>query len=174
VANAVLDGADCVMLSEETAMGNFPVETVTFMGRIAEEAESLLAERKRFSGLPMVDNTPDFLSYSACLMAERTDAEAIVAHSVTGKAGRSLSSYRPRQPVFILTPDATVLRHLNFSWGVTPCLADESIPGHLQRAEKYIESSPRFLAGTNIIITAGQTKEGTPAQGTNLVKIYRK
>jgi pyruvate kinase len=174
VANAVLDGADCVMLSEETAMGNFPVETVSFMGRIAEEAESLLTERKRFSGLSMVDNTPDFLSYSACLIAERVDAEAIVAHSVTGRAGRNLSAYRPRQPIFILTPDPTVLRHLNFSWGVTPCLADESISGHLQRAESYIEASPRFLPGTSMIITAGQPKEGIPAHGTNLVKIYRK
>ncbi|MDR2075754.1 MAG: pyruvate kinase [Desulfovibrio sp.] len=174
VANAVLDGADCVMLSEETAMGGFPVETVVFMGRIAEEAETLLAERKRFSGSPLVDNTPDFLAYSACLIAERVGAEAIVAHSVTGRAGRSLSSYRPRQPIFILTPDAEVLRHLNFSWGVTPCLADESIPGHLQRAERYIEASPRFLAGTSMIITAGQPKEGISAQGTNLVKIYRK
>jgi pyruvate kinase len=93
---------------------------------------------------------------------------------MTGRAGRSLSSHRPRQPVFILTPDAAVLRHLNFSWGVTPCPADESIPGHLQRAESYIESSPRFLAGTSMIITAGQPKEGLPAHGTNLVKIYRK
>jgi pyruvate kinase len=174
VANAVLDGADCVMLSEETAMGNFPVETVTFMGKIAEEAESLLAERKRSGGLSLMDNTPDFLSYSACLIAERVGAEAIVAHSMTGRAGRSLSAYRPRQPVFVLTPDAVVLRYLNFSWGVTPCPVDESIPGHLQRAERYIETSPRFLAGTSAIITAGQPKEGIPAQGTNLVKIYRK
>jgi pyruvate kinase len=174
VANAVLDGADCVMLSEETAMGNFPVETVTFMGRIAEEAEAFLAERKRSGGLPLMDSTPDFLSYSACLMAERVDAEAIVAHSITGRAGRRLSSHRPRQPIFVLTPDPTVLRHLNFSWGVTPCQADEAIPGHLQRAESYIESSPRFLAGTSMIITAGQPKEGVPSHGTNLVKIYRK
>ncbi|MDR2161102.1 MAG: pyruvate kinase, partial [Desulfovibrio sp.] len=174
VANAVLDGADCVMLSEETAMGNFPVETVAFMGKIAEEAEILLAERKRFIALPEADNTPDFLSYSACLMAEKVDAAAIVAHSMTGKAARSLSIYRPRQPIFVLTPDKEVLHQLNFSWGVTPCLADESIAGHLQRAESYIDSSPRFLAGSDTIITAGQPKDGVPAHGTNLVKIYRK
>ena len=175
VANAVLDGADCVMLSEETAMGNFPVETVAFMGRIAEEAETLLAEKTRFdSAMLRAEDTPDFLSFCACLMAEKVNAEGIVAHSMSGGAARSLSAQRPRQQIFALTPDRTVLRHLNFSWGVSPNLADEEISGHLQRAEAFIETSPRFPQGADIIITAGQTKKGVPSFGTNLVKIYRK
>jgi pyruvate kinase len=174
VANAVLDGADCVMLSEETAMGNYPVEAVAFMSRITGEAESLLLERYTQCGYEQPHSTPDFLSYSACLMAEKTGAQALVAHSVSGSAGRSLAAQRPRQPIFVLTPDHTVLRHLNFSWGVTPCMAEENMPGHLERAEFFIDSNPRFSPGDRVVITAGQPRYGEPPTGTNLVKIYTK
>lgn len=173
VANAVLDGADCVMLSEETAMGNYPVETVAFMARIASEAESLLFERKTASRRE-IDFTPDFLSYCACLLADKEDAQAIVVHSMSGSAGRSLASQRPRQPLIVLTPDHTILKSLNFSWGVIPCLAEESMPGHLERAEFFIDSTPRFKAGNRVVITAGQPRYGEPPRGTNLVKIYTK
>ena len=175
VANAVLDGADCVMLSEETAMGNYPVETVDFMSKIAEEAERLLFERRMHSQhREQPTNTSDFLSYSACLLAEKFNAEAIVAHSVSGTSGRSLSGQRPKQPVFILTPNFGALRHLNFSWGITPCSVEENMPGHLERAEFFIDTNPRFGQGMNVVITAGQPRFGEPSSGTNLVKIYRK
>ena len=174
VANAVLDGADCVMLSEETAMGNYPVETVAFMARIAAEAETLLAERKRFGFSDMPHSTPDFLSYAACLLADKDKAAGIVVHSLSGGAGRSLSAWRPTQPIYVLTPDYVVLRHLNFSWGVTPCLAEESMPGHLERAEFFIDSNPKIAPGSRVVITAGQQRYGEPPQGTNLIKIYTK
>ena len=174
VANAVLDGADCVMLSEETAMGNYPVETVAFMSRIATEAETLLAERKNFTLNALPHETADFLSYAACLLADKEKASAIVAHSLSGGAGRSLAARRPTQPVYVLTPDYVVLRHLNFSWGVTPCLAEEHMPGHLERAEFFIDSSPAFAPGDRAVITAGQQRYGEPPRGTNLIKIYTK
>ena len=175
VANAVLDGADCVMLSEETAMGNYPVEAVAFMSRITGEAESLLLERRSLtSHEPSDDDIPDFLSYSACMLAEKSGAQALVAHSVSGGAGRSLAAQRPRQPIFALTPDHTVLRHLNFSWGVTPCLVEETMPGHLERAEFFVDNNPRFNTGDQVVITAGQRRPGEPPKGTNLIKIYTK
>ena len=174
VANAVLDGADCVMLSEETAMGNYPVETVAFMARIAREAETLLAERKSFTLNEIPVSTPDFLSYAACLLADKDGASAIVAHSVSGGAGRSLAAQRPNQPIYVLTPDYVVLRHLNFSWGVTPCLAEENMPGHLERAEFFIDSNSTIAPGSRIVITAGQQRYGEPPRGTNLIKIYTK
>jgi pyruvate kinase len=174
VANAVLDGADCVMLSEETAMGNYPVEAVSFMARIAEEAESLLAERKQYSLSDPPRSTPDFLAYAACLLAEKDKATAIIAHSLSGGAGRSLSAQRPVQPVYVLTPDHLVLRRLNFSWGVIPCLAEDSMPGHLERVEFFIDSSPKFVSGERFVITAGQQRYGEAPKGTNLIKIYTK
>jgi len=174
VANAVLDGADCVMLSEETAMGNYPVEAVAFMNRITGEAETLLLERRSLWGHEQSHEIPDFLAYSACLLADKVGAEAIVAHSVSGGAGRSIAAQRPRQPIFALTPDHTVLRNLNFSWGVTPCLAEETMPGHLERAEFFVDANPRFSVGDRVVITAGQPRYGEPPKGTNLVKIYTK
>jgi pyruvate kinase len=174
VANAVLDGADCVMLSEETAMGNYPVEAVSYMAQITTEAEALLAERKRYALNDIPDSMPNFLAYAACLMADKDKAAAIVAHSLSGIAGRHLSAQRPTQPIYVLTPDALVLRRLNFSWGVIPCLAEENMPGHLERAEFFVDTSPQFSTGSRIVITAGQQRYGDAPKGTNLIKIYIK
>ena len=175
VANAVLDGADCVMLSEETAMGNFPVETVDFMSKITTEAEALLAEGRQLSVPESVfGKSPDFFAYCACLLAEKPNVSAIVSHSMSGSAGRCLSAYRPTVPVYVLTPSETVLRHLNFSWGVYPQLADVAISDHLERIERFIDATPRFLQGDQFIITAEQAKPEYKASGTNLVKKYRK
>ena len=175
VANAVLDGADCVMLSEETAMGNYPVETVSFMRRIATEAEKLMEERRLLpSTMPDMHNAMDFLSYSACLLADKIGAGAIVAHSLSSSSGRKLSAQRPSQPVYVLTPNSTSLRYLNFCWGVIPQGVQENIPGHLERAEFFVDTYPGIAAGTDVVITAGQPKLGEQPRGTNLVKIYRK
>ncbi|MDR2826213.1 MAG: pyruvate kinase [Deltaproteobacteria bacterium] len=174
VANAVLDGADCVMLSEETAMGSHPVETVKFMRSITHEAESVLLERSSRLELPVNDVASDFLSYTACLLAEKANAVGLVAHSMSGAAARNLSSRRPSQTIFILTPDSVVYRALNFSWGVRPFLIQESSLGHLERAENFIESFEGFKVGDSLVLTAGQPHKGEAPKGTNLVKIYRK
>ncbi|UZP67286.1 pyruvate kinase [Desulfovibrio mangrovi] len=174
VANAVLDGADCVMLSEETAMGKYPVETVSFMVEIAKQAEEIHFEAKRIHPPDDEKGTPDFLAYSASLLAEKTQADAIVAHSMSGSAARLLSARRPRQIIYGLTPDPEALRGLNFSWGVKPEPVDTALPGHLERAEHFIETCPLLPAGANVVITAGQPKPGAKARGTNLVKIYHK
>jgi pyruvate kinase len=174
VANAVLDGTDCVMLSEETAMGRFPVEAVSFMSAITAEAEALLLERTHLSRYHVPDADADFFSYSACLLAERRNAKAIVAHSMSGAAARSLSSQRPRQPVYGLTPDPKMLRHLNFSWGVLPRTADASLAGHQERAERFIDTCPELDKGDLCVITAGQFREDQASSGTNLLKMYTK
>ncbi|MDR2893614.1 MAG: pyruvate kinase [Deltaproteobacteria bacterium] len=174
VANAVLDGADCVMLSEETAMGHYPVETVQFMRSITSEAEALLMERTTRFELPGQDEASDFLSYSACLLAEKAGAVGLVAHSMSGAAARNLSARRPSQPIYILTPNKEVYHALNFSWGVRPHLIANTSTGHLERAESFIEFCEDFRSGDNLVITAGQPRPGEAPQGTNLVKIYRK
>jgi pyruvate kinase len=175
VANAVLDGADCVMLSEETAMGDFPVETVRFMGWIASEAESLLREHRMGGPLPEAEDPAEFLSYSACLLAEKSGAVALVAHSLSGASARNLSARKPAQPIYALTIKPSVVRHLNFSWGVIPLLAaDEGASGHLERVEDFVEGFSGFKEGDQVVLTAGLPHPGRGAVGTNLVKIYRK
>ena len=175
VANAVLDGADCVMLSEETAMGNFPVETVRFMNEIATQAERLLSETRQVNAPVVTESISHYLAYSASLLAEKTQAKALVAHSMSGSAARLLSSQRPSQIIHALTPNATVLKSLNFSWGVIPhFVGSGEDAGHLTRAELFISSSSMFKEGDDIIITAGQPTSRSQDAGTNLVKIYRK
>lgn len=174
VANAVLDGADCVMLSEETAMGSFPVETVEFMHQIATKAEELHFETQRLREPDEGRGVADFLAYSACLLAEKTKAKAIVSHSVSGSSARLISSRRPRQRVYAIAPSPVAQRWLNFSWGVYPEGGDESIPAHLERAERFIDHCPEISHGDDVVITAGQPRPGDMPRGTNLVKIYRK
>ncbi|WP_298067731.1 pyruvate kinase [uncultured Mailhella sp.] len=175
VANAVLDGADCVMLSEETAAGNHPVEAVNYMRKITDEAEKYLLSRHNFIR-PEDADTSRFLAYTACLLAQSTNACAIVAHSVTGGAARMLAENRPQQTIYALTPNTVVEHALNFVWGVQPFFlpsGDSSI-SHLRRVQSFIAASSRFPAGEDIVITAGEYASGEQIRRTNLVKIYHK
>jgi pyruvate kinase len=186
VANAVLDGTDCVMLSEETAMGNYPVEAVEFMQEIARQAETLLASRPLTENRAVSCGTDSsdvtcFLSYSACLLAEKIKAKAIVTHSVSGRSARVNAAQRPSQPLYAISHFPSTLHALNFSWGVIPCSVDCAPQGHLKTVENFIDSSPVFQKGDLVVITAGQVRSdsGTtvnPAQtvGTNVVKVFTK
>ena len=177
VANAVLDGADCVMLSEETAMGNFPVETVRYMRKITNEAEKLLLDNRKLEEPDADKGIPEFLAFSACLLADKAHAQAIVSHSLSGGSARQVSARRPPQRIYALTPDPVTIKALNFVWGITPVFVDnpEVEPSHLIRAEEFIHNCPYFKADDCAVITAGQLKgsSSTP-RGTNLVKIYWK
>ena len=175
VANAVLDGADCVMLSEETAMGNYPVETVRFMRQITNKAEELLLERQTLEEPADDKGIEEYLAYSACLLAKKTHAKAIVSHSMSGASARLVSARRPPQLIYGMTPEAEVVKHLNFSWGVQPIyVSNIQETNHLNRVEHFIDQAAQFQPDDAIIITAGQPKPGDQRRGTNLVKIYRK
>lgn len=176
VANAVLDGADCVMLSEETAMGNFPVETVAYMREITSQAETLLLENRQLVEPDADKGIPEFLAYSACLLADKCRAKAIVSHSMSGSSARQLSSRRPPQRIFALTPEPESVKALNFSWGVIPIYIREGALklSHVERAEHFIAVNESFVPDERVVITAGQPKKGDQPRGTNLVKIYWK
>ncbi len=176
VANAVLDGADCVMLSEETAMGNFPVDTVSYMREITRQAEEILLDRHELKEPGIDKGINEFLAYSACLLAEKSQAVAIVSHSMSGSSARQIASCRPPQRIFGLTPEPEALKALNFSWGVTPIFisgAEEQF-NHTERAENFIVKNPTFNLDERIIITAGQPQKGGRSRGTNLIKVYWK
>lgn len=176
VANAVLDGADCVMLSEETAMGNFPVETVRYMRKITTEAEKLLLDKRELKEPESDQGIPEFLAYSACLLADKAKAKAIVSHSLSGGSARQVSSRRPPQSIYALTPDPATIKALNFVWGTTPVFVQKEhlSQTHLERAEDFIDNSPDFKLNDCVVITAGQLKDAATPRGTNLVKIYWK
>jgi pyruvate kinase len=163
------------MLSEETAMGNFPEETVAYMRKIDSEAENFLLENRHMKEPGEDSGTQEYLAYTACLLAEKTNAHAMVAHSISGGSARLLASCRPRQLTHVLTPDNVTMRALNFTWGVQPhTISEDPEVSHLVRVEHFIANTNEFPAGKDVVITAGEPTPGQPNSGTNLVKIYRK
>ena len=175
VANAILDGADCVMLSEETAVGSYPLEAVQFIEDIAQEAEAYFLERLEGPYRPKKEKNPaKYLAYSASLLAENTESVALVCHSTTGSTATLLSSRRPAQPIYALTPDMTTIRLLNFYWGVRPRVSDNTIPNHLDRVERFVQEARDFQPGDRVILTSGQPTPGQQERHTNQIKVYTK
>ena len=119
-------------------------------------------------------NPAKYLAYAACLLAENTEGEGIVSHSSSGATARYLSSRRPAHPVYALTPDPRVVKHLNFFWGVEPRQVDTTLASHVERAEAFVQKSPKFTPGQSVVITAGQVTPGQLKTHTNELKIYYK
>ncbi|MDY6909066.1 MAG: pyruvate kinase [Thermodesulfobacteriota bacterium] len=173
VANAILDGTDALMLSEETAMGAYPVESVQILHRIAMATEPHL-EEERFLKEPaseLLPQTAAGISRAACALAEDLQAAAIVASTASGSTARLISRLRPSCPVVGLTHQPETLRQLTLSWGVIPSLVrhfhdtDEmfSLAGSWVVAQKIARQ------GDRIILTAGLPLQisGT----TNLLRV---
>jgi len=157
VANAVLDGSDAVMLSEESAIGAFPEETVKTMSRIAEDAETVLP----FTGEAVVgDRSPgqqEAVAHAACRLAADVGAAAIITCTQSGSTTRLVAKYRPRQPVFGMTPAAETLRRLALSWGVLPVMIKASDSQDALEAEaiRLAVESGHVKPGETVVITAG-------------------
>ena len=175
VANAVLDGTDAVMLSEETAIGRYPVEAVQMMSRIAEETEgdfpfATWSARLATEG-PV--SAGEAVAHAACRMASETEAAAIVSFTQSGVTARLVARHRPSQPVIALTPEAATYRRLALVWGVVPVLTDaaEGVSDVTELAVRFAVESGLVESGRPIIITAGHP---LPVRGTtNLIKIAR-
>jgi pyruvate kinase len=116
VANAVLDGTDAVMLSEETAVGRDPAGVVTMMSRLLAETEPLLAQ---IPG-PTRSIPDNAIACIAAQLAEDIDAVAIIAPTRTGVSARRLAAFRPRRPILAYSRVPETTRRLNLAWGVTP------------------------------------------------------
>lgn len=173
VANAVLDGTDAVMLSAETASGRHPVDSVRTMHRIIAEAEAYAQSVPRDRGVPKGRlGTADAASSGACLAAESSGAEAIVALTRTGATARLLARWRPHQPVLALTESERARRRLALVWGV------ESLPA-LDLGADFDEACRRvrtamlersgLAPGARIVITAGLPFGRAPE--TNTVRV---
>ena len=123
IANAIIDGTDAVMLSEETAVGKYPVEAVRVMKRVAAATErslkykSILGSRH---GMLKRDLIQDSISFSACAVAYELDAGCIVAHTRTGVSAHRVSKFRSPVPIVALTSDTSVMNRLSLLWGVYP------------------------------------------------------
>ncbi len=162
VANAVFDGTDCLMLSEETASGEYPVESVEFMAKIADvsEAEFPFWEWLK-RDIPSVSDgdisTEDATSHSATVLARDIDAVAIVASTASGMTARLVSRFRPRCPIIAMTPHESTLRSLNISWGVLPVKVPvfKTTDELFDLASKVVLDKKIGRRGERIVITAG-------------------
>ena len=129
VANAVLEGADAVMLSGETATGAHPILVVETMKKIIEEVESTDYNYNLEDELAPQPHSPSFLSdaicYNACKLATDVHAQALIGMTQSGYTGFMLSSYRPKAPLFIFTKERTLVNQLSLSWGVRAFFYDE-------------------------------------------------
>ena len=145
VANAVIDGADAVMLSGETAGGKYPVESVETMNRIivrTEQDVALWCRKPR--SLPAVCETADAVSHAARDVAKEVEAAAIVPLTSSGATARMVSKYRPTCPIIAMTPSLSTWRQLSLVWGVMPCICpithqlEESLKNAISLIKKRI------------------------------------
>ena len=172
VANAVLDGTDAVMLSEETASGEYPAEAVLYMSRLVAAAESGFPFEEFLAMIPKKDIS-ESVAHVSCILANHLEAKVIVAHTQSGMTARYISRFRPRQPIVVLSPNMKTVRRLALSWGCRPRLI-----GQLQNTDEMIEKASQAALesgeakpGDLIVITVGHPiwVSGT----TNMLRVKR-
>ena len=155
VANAVLDGTDAVMLSEETAVGAHPAAAVRMMGRIAAEAERVL--QPRLDAPPESAGLADHVSRAACELAEQVRAQAIAVPTRTGTTARLVARHRPRAPILAFSADEAVRRRLALVWGVTawarPAL--EPVDAVLSGLRDAIRATGVVQPGAPVVLIGG-------------------
>jgi pyruvate kinase len=171
VANAVLDGTSAVMLSGETAVGEFPVEAVSTMDRLARAVEPSLGYRHQ---LPDASDDPTIgqaMSNAACDLAEALGARAMLVPTFTGRTASAVARLRPRRPVIGLTHHRYSLQHMALEWGVTPIEIPEcSDVEDLWATSLEAARARGYVApGDRVVITAG-TAVNIPGS-TNVIKV---
>ncbi len=172
VVNAIYDGTDAVMLSEETASGKFPVEAVKMMDKIALACEEEFPHEKFLSReVDSKTNLPQAISHVASLLAREVEASAIVTPTESGSTSRWVSRLRPAQPIIALSRHLSTVRSLNLCWGVLPVLVEDwkDTDDMLEKARWLPKQIGLASKGDRIVIIAGVpiSIPGT----TNLIKV---
>ena len=161
VANAVYDGTSAIMLSGETAAGEYPVLTVETMARIAEQTEKNIHYKRRFLTSEFkIKNTVDAISHATCGMSIDIDAKAIAVCSLSGKTVRMVSRFRSPVDIIGLSIDEKSWRKLALSWGVKPVMCEEypSTEVLFYTAKMLAKKELNLNKGDKIVITGGKTK----------------
>jgi len=175
VANAILDGSDAIMLSGETAMGQYPVEAVRMMARIAEVTERSMPYQdwlqQAFSSRS--SSVTDALSQVACEIAAELDARAIIASTMTGGTAQQVACHRPATPILAPTPSPATYRQLALVWGVEPLQVDDFVDTDtmIRTVIEGARATGRVQDGDLVVITAGVPVGGMGL--TNMLKVHR-
>lgn len=177
VANAVLEGADAVMLSGETATGNYPSLVVETMSKIILNVEKSVYDYNREDILSPQPHSPSFLSdaicYSACKLAEDAQADAIIGMTQSGYTAFMLSSYRPKSPLYIFSKEKSLINQLSLSWGVRAFYygEEESLDGIIYDQIEILKNRG-FINKGDVVVNTGSTpvEQHLP---TNIIKITK-
>jgi pyruvate kinase len=171
VANAILDGTDAVMLSNEAAVGNYPVEAVETMARIAERID----QERSLSQQPTMGTAersiPNAISQAVSQIAHQLKAKAILTLTKSGSTARNVSKFRPNIPILAVTPHMEVARQLQMVWGVQPLMV-VNFPSARQTLQASLNSAQEkglVVEGDLIVRTAG-TLQGVSGS-TDLIKV---
>lgn len=169
VANAILDGTDAVMLSNETAVGQYPVQAVETMARIAVRTEQEQASvRHDFSTGRSI---PNAISQAVGRIAEQLQAAAIMTLTKTGATARNVSKFRPYTPILAVTPHVDVARQLQLVWGVKPLLVlDLPSTGQTFQAALNVAQEKLLLSEGDLVVMTAGTLQGV-AGSTDLIKV---
>ncbi|MHB8131339.1 MAG: pyruvate kinase [Mobilitalea sp.] len=173
VANAIYDGTSAIMLSGETAAGNYPLESLRTMVKIAMRAEEDIDYKKRFRMLDVspVPDITDAISRATVTTAHDLNAKMIITVTTSGKTARMVSRYRPECQILGCTTDSVVCRQLNMAWGVTPLLiaVEHDTFELFDHAIQAVEDAGYLNQGELAVLTAGVPLgiSGT----TNIIKV---
>ncbi|WP_322174559.1 pyruvate kinase [Acutalibacter caecimuris] len=175
VANAIYDGTSCIMLSGETAAGQYPVEALETMVHIAQKAEESIDYIHRFNSRDNSDvafDVTNAISHATCTTAHDLEAKAIITVTKSGVTARQLSKFRPLYPIVGCTTAENVCRQLNLSWGVTPLLIaeEQDTDALFDHAVDAAQQAGVVHSGDIVVITAGMPLgvSGT----TNMMKVH--
>ena len=169
VANAIFDGTDAIMLSGETAVGKYPVDSVVMMEKIAVQAE----KKYNFDvhiGKTVKRDITDIISQSVADIALDYSVKAIVIPTLSGKTARVVSRHRPSPMIIALAAGQDVQRQLTLSWGVYPVYSAKQHPSVVMNTvSRFIRTSDLFRKGDRVIIAAGTIDKGGDL--SNIIKI---
>lgn len=176
VANAVIDGCDCLMLSAETSIGKYPFDSVAYMDRIIQVVENKYCKRSSELEIPknVEHNISDAFGKASVVIAEQINASAIVAYTSSGYTAKNISKYRPCMPIVVLTDNPHIQRRMeSFVWGVKALL----IPSEFSH-ENIFEEFSKLLKPLNfindsdyIVFVAGLTAKKIMPE--NIIKVYK-
>src|SRR5262245_52156288 len=171
VANAILDGTSALMLSAETAVGEYPVEAVATMTRIARAVEPSLGYRHQLPSALEEPTVGRAMSNAACDLAEALGAKAILVPTFTGRTASAVARLRPRRPVVALTRIEASLQHMAIEWGMTPLRLDEvtDVEELWARSIAAARDAGVVEPGDRVVLTAG-TAVNIPGS-TNVIKV---
>ena len=169
VANAILDGTDAVMLSNETAVGDYPVEAVATMAQIARRIERDYPQRVLDSH--MATTIPNAICQAVSSIARNLNAVAILPLTKSGSTARNVSKFRPSTPILAITSDGQVARQLQLVWGVNPLLvAEQENSGSTFNVAMGVAQSMGLLREGDLVVQTQGTLEGVSGS-TDLVRV---